>query len=218
MGGAQSFLYTIRHRKNAWYVSPVDLPGCMHDNKYCGENVLCGHLFDAAAEGSCRRPSVSIEECCIAMESIADARLSFSDCIHVRKSQENLTGVQLLCGHRFSAVNLLWYWCMSPMICPVCRAKYVGVTCSTSRSREKPRPCKLENFPTSFWTILCAQMPPKDDTYESDSEVAYETDEEETQQVQAALLDDVTVHTYDINDTSPRTVRILQVRHRVWVQ
>jgi hypothetical protein len=117
--------------------------------------VLCGHLFNANHErDNLNLVNVEGEECPISLEPIADARLPFSDKIRVNLSNPELTGVQLLCGHRFSAVFLLWHWVLSPMICPMCRAEYcLGNVSKTSEVKE-PRPCHLENFPHRHWGKL----------------------------------------------------------------
>ena len=141
-----------RHR--AWYVQPVQNGADMNTvyNRNTGK-ILCGYLFNAAAERELLGGGVGEgEECCIAMEPIADARLPFSSGLCVQHLCPTLTGVQLLCGHRFSAVYLLWHWCMSPMICPMCRAEYVlmrnGVRDGGVRN------CKIENFPLRSWRML----------------------------------------------------------------
>jgi hypothetical protein len=91
--------------------------------------VWCGRLFNAAAERLALGQSVGEgEECCIALEPIADARLSFAPNLRVQQLCPEFTGVELCCGHRFSAVCLLWHWCISPMVCPVCRAKFCRET------------------------------------------------------------------------------------------
>ena len=150
-------------RKRAWYVTPV---GSSHkpsdeDHHYAYTNsdnkgkVLCGHLFNANHErDNLNLVDVEGEECPIGMEPIADARLPFSDKIRVNMSNPELTGIELVCGHRFSAVLLLWHWVLSPMICPMCRANYCLGNGSKTSEVEEPRPCQLENFPRRHWGKL----------------------------------------------------------------
>ena len=155
-------------RKRAWYVEPVDGSGrmCNHQSMHLTDNdnkVLVGHLFNAAVERENQGLTVGHgEECCISMEPIADSCLPFSDKIHVRKMNPGLTGVELLCGHRFSAVNLLWHWCRSEMRCPMCRAPYSlrsGMACGRSPmvmdgNEEVVRFALVENFPERYWRQL----------------------------------------------------------------
>jgi hypothetical protein len=161
-------------RKRAWYVSPVNTSTSCVDETIRSTNwldkqgkVLCGHLFNAAVERDQLGLVVGAgEECPISLEPIADARLSFADKIRVESNNRELTGVELLCGHRFSAVFLLWHWVRSPMICPICRAEY-SLKTGTIAGRlpvghiaaiEEPRACKLENFPYNHWKKLRAVM------------------------------------------------------------
>ncbi|KAJ1465466.1 hypothetical protein T484DRAFT_1757398, partial [Baffinella frigidus] len=143
-------------RRRPWYVQPVETVGGENGNTVSNrheDKVFCGYLFNAAAERTASGYVVGDgEECCISMEPIADACLPFSHTLCVSASSPTLTGVQLLCGHRFSAVYLLWHWCMSPMICPMCRAEY----CRTRNGAhtEDVRKCKVENFPVSSWRLL----------------------------------------------------------------
>lgn len=142
-------------RRHAWHVQPLSASTATPVYSCTGSRrtVLCGHLFNAEAERNALGLGVgSGEECCITLEPIADARLAFSDNIRVSCLYPNLTGVQLLCGHRFSAANLLWHWCMSPMVCPMCRAPYVlngllgngAVTTSSA----------IDNFPIRYLRLL----------------------------------------------------------------
>ena len=127
-------------RSQPWYVFPLNGIGA-YDICGNGPKVLCGHLFNAEAErvalGQTRGDG---EECCISMEPIADACLSFEPNLHVQQLYPEFTGVELCCGHRFSAVCLLWHWCLSPMLCPICRAKY-------ATDGEEPTQCCPGNFP-----------------------------------------------------------------------
>jgi hypothetical protein len=142
-------------RRQAWHVQPVseDTGKPMYTSTGNRQTILCGHLFNAGAERSALGIGVGGgEECCITLEPIADARLPFSDNIRVSHLQPNLTGVQLLCGHRFSATNLLWHWCISPMVCPMCRAKYSyrGSTASAAT----PTSSAVDNFPPLHCRLL----------------------------------------------------------------
>ena len=123
--------------------------------------VLCGYLFNAQAERHALGLSIGEgEQCCITLEPIADATLSFAETVTVSRFHRNLTGVELLCGHRFSAVNLLWHWCMSPMICPICRAPYaphrllMGKEDLIPGSLIVPVSSAVENFPVAYWGQL----------------------------------------------------------------
>ncbi|KAJ1464603.1 hypothetical protein T484DRAFT_1757979 [Baffinella frigidus] len=147
-------------RRHAWRVQPVsDTTG---DPAYTTtgtrQTILCGYLFNAEAERCALGLGVGEgEECCITLEPIADARLPFSDAIRVSRLHPMLTGVELLCGHRFSATNLLWHWSMSPMVCPMCRATYLingGVGNRTPGVQVDPMSSALENFPTVYWRLL----------------------------------------------------------------
>jgi len=158
-------------RKHAWYVSPVDSSYC-HDIEMTDScrpldkegKVLCGHLFNADAERSQLGLAKGAgEECPISLEPIADACLQFCDKIHVSENNRELTGVELLCGHRFSAVFLLWYWVRSPMLCPMCRTHYSmksGMASgrhpgnTTAVVEDEPPVCKVENFPVRHWRKL----------------------------------------------------------------
>ena len=157
-------------RKRAWYVCPLDAGNSsqtqsidISNGDVLEEKVLCGHLFNAEAE----RAQLGLiaadgEECPISLEPIADARLPFSDKIRVTTYNPELTGVELLCGHRFSAVFLLWHWVRSPMICPMCRAPYLqkqGVVSGRPPIGGIPevhdaRPCMIKNFPQQHWRKL----------------------------------------------------------------
>ena len=147
-------------RKFAWYVTPKDAsPNEIDDDTQCANwvdkrgKVLCGHLFNGNAERKELGLDISAsEECPISLEPIADARLPFGNNICVQDRNPELTGVQLVCGHRFNASFLLWHWALNPMICPICRAKY------NADNGETIRPCKVENFPRKFWTKLRAKM------------------------------------------------------------
>jgi hypothetical protein len=159
-------------RKRAWYVAPIeDSRRMSQTDMFCDvyhfekhEKVLCGHLFNASAE----RDQLGLvdgggEECPISLEPIADARLPFSDKIRVDALNPELTGVELLCGHRFSSVYLLWHWARSPMLCPMCRASYslkMGITSAQAVSgiEEDTRPCRIENFPRNHWKKLRSVM------------------------------------------------------------
>jgi len=148
-------------RKRAWYVTPVGSSHSLSDEKsdYAHDDkegrVLCGHLFNANHErDNLNLVNVEGEECPISLEPIANARLPFSDKILVNVNNPELTGIQLLCGHRFSAVMLLWHWVLSPMSCPMCRANYCLGSGGKTSEKEEPRPCHLENFPRRHWGKL----------------------------------------------------------------
>ena len=130
----------IRHstRLKPWYVYPVNDSG-VFDICGNGPKILCGYLFNAEAERLAAGQTVG-EECCIALEPIEDAHLSFAPDLRVQQLYPAYTGVELLCGHRFSACSLLWYWCLNSMICPVCRAKY-------ALRAEEPVKASPGNFP-----------------------------------------------------------------------
>ena len=76
--------------------------------------VKCGWLIEPVPE----------EEDCISMESISESRLEHAPEVGVNADYPHLRGAELLCGHRFAAVNLLWSWVISKMSCPVCRAEF----------------------------------------------------------------------------------------------
>jgi hypothetical protein len=127
-------------RQRPWYVYPRDETG-IFDVDGNTHKIFCGHLFNAEAERAALGQSIGEgEECCIALEPIADARLSFAPGLWVQQLCREFTGVELCCGHRFSAVCLLWHWCLSLMVCPVCRAKF-------SLEGVPPTPCSIQNFP-----------------------------------------------------------------------
>ena len=138
-------------RRRQWYVKPVEIVGtCSDENEYSRNEgkILCGHLYNAAVERLLSGVAVGDgEQCCIAFEDIADARLDFSANLCVNQGNPGLTGVQLNCGHRFSATHLLWHWCMSNMVCPVCRAEYKLSGRDVTRS-------SVENFPIASWRLL----------------------------------------------------------------
>ena len=127
-------------RQQPWYVYPMNDTGVYN---ICGDGprVLCGYLFNAEAERQALGQHVGEgEECCIALEPIADACLPFAPGLRVQQLYPEFTGVELRCGHRLSAACLLWHWCLSPMVCPICRAKY-------TLGDEEPVPCSPGNFP-----------------------------------------------------------------------
>jgi hypothetical protein len=138
-------------RRHAWHVQPV-----CESNSSHRQTIMVGHLFDAETERGVLGVGVGEgEECCISMEPIADARLSFCEDIRISRIRPNLTGVQLLCGHRFAAVNLLWYWSASPMICPMCRAEYSLPNSGQGGAPHATPVCSaVENFPFRFWRLL----------------------------------------------------------------
>jgi hypothetical protein len=149
-------------RRRAWHVQPAELAGCGgggSDEGYgrnCGK-VFCGHLFNAHSERLALGQGVGEwEECCIAMEPIADARLPFCETLRVHALSPTLTGVQLLCGHRFSAVYLLWHWCRSPMVCPICRAEYVLQKNGVPQGDVQC--CSVSNFPFASRRMLQGLM------------------------------------------------------------
>jgi hypothetical protein len=159
-------------RKRSWYVTPMN-SSIGDTGDYTGYanwvdkkgKVLCGHLFNGHAE----RDKLGLlcgegEECPISLEPIADARLQFGENICVEASNHELTGVELLCGHRFSAVFLLWHWTRSPMICPMCREKY-SLGCGNV---ENTPPCTVENFPRKHWRKLRAIL--REQKMEEDTE------------------------------------------------
>lgn len=134
-------------RRRQWYVKPVEVVGSVQGG-VDQDKILCGYLFNAAVERKLDGNVVGEgEQCCIALEPIADARLEFSQSLCVHNGNPALTGVQLTCGHRFSAVYLLWYWCTSPMSCPMCRTEF------SNRSRGLAR-ASIENFPVASWRLL----------------------------------------------------------------
>jgi len=140
-------------RRRAWRVTPLDVSGA---SEYAAEDtfagVLCGYLFNAEAERTALGLTVGEgEECCIALEPIADVALPFSPQLSVVSMHPQFTGVQLLCGHRFSAVSLLWHWCTAPMTCPMCRAPYAPFV---RGCQQQARSCKVENFPARSWRQL----------------------------------------------------------------
>jgi hypothetical protein len=149
-------------RRHAWHLQP--LSAITGDPVYTStgsrQTIMCGYLFNADAERSAQGFRVGEgEECCITLEPIADARLAFCDTIRVSSLHPTLTGVELLCGHRFSATNLLWHWCMSSMVCPMCRATYSlhgRYVNGVSGSQETPTPvsCAVDNFPARYWRLL----------------------------------------------------------------
>ena len=102
------------------------------------------------------------EECPISQEPIADARLPSSDKVRVSHSNPELTGVELLCGHRFSAVFLLWHWVRSLIICPMCRAQYslkIGMVSGRPSTGNVPvkddtSVCNVNIFPPNHWRKL----------------------------------------------------------------
>ena len=83
-------------RRHAWRVQPLSestgTPACTsHGSR---QTILCGYLFNAHAERCALGLGVGEgEECCITLEPIADARLSFSDKILVSSFHPSLTGV-----------------------------------------------------------------------------------------------------------------------------
>ena len=150
-------------RRHAWHVQPVSpvTGAALYSPIGSRHTVLCGHLFNAQAERHALGLSIGEgEQCCITLEPIADATLSFAETVTVSRFHRNLTGVELLCGHRFSAVNLLWHWCMSPMICPICRAPYaphrllMGKEDLIPGSLIVPVSSAVENFPVAYWGQL----------------------------------------------------------------
>jgi hypothetical protein len=144
-------------RKRAWYVEPIDSSrdslNVLRSNQTNSTNkVFVGHLFNAGVEREQLGLTVGEgEECCIALEPIADARLPFSDTVRVQQRTPDLTGVELICKHRFSALYLLFHWMQAPMICPVCRYKY---KLASAAPRSEPLPCSYSNFPRAYWTTL----------------------------------------------------------------
>ena len=132
----------LRHstRHQPWYVYPINYAGVLDVSGY-GPKIHCGNLFNSEAERLALGQTVGEgEECCISLEPIADACLSFAPELQVMQLYPEFTGVQLCCGHRFSAVCLLWYWALNSMICPICRAKYaIGA--------EEPVQASPWNFP-----------------------------------------------------------------------
>lgn len=140
-------------RRRVWRVTPL---GETNTNEYAtqGDNttVMCGHLFNAEAERTALGLGVGQgEECCIALEPIADVVLPFCTDLRVVSMHPQFTGVQLRCGHRFSAVSLLWYWCTTAMICPICRAQYAA---TIDGRLQGVRPSSVENFPCVSWRLL----------------------------------------------------------------
>jgi hypothetical protein len=79
------------------------------------KRILCGHLFLA---DNCT------DECSIAMEPINEAVFEAAPGLVIDPLYPNLKGVELLCGHRFSASHLVWYWLCGKMVCPVCRREF----------------------------------------------------------------------------------------------
>lgn len=166
LGGVMSLMSCVTGsrpqstRRHAWRVQPVSAStgNPAYNSTGSRQTVLCGYLFNADAERRALGQGVGEgEECCITLEPIADARLEFSDTIRVSCFSPMLTGVELLCGHRFSASNLLWHWCMSPMVCPMCRAPYLlhcGTIGSTPRTDVVPGCSAVDNFPSSYWRLL----------------------------------------------------------------
>lgn len=76
--------------------------------------VNCGWLYEPKEE----------EEDCISMERMVESRLEDAPSAQVDSMYPHLRGVELLCGHKFCAVNLLWSWVLSKMCCPVCRREF----------------------------------------------------------------------------------------------
>ena len=127
-------------RTHPWWVYPLNEVG-VYDLCGNGPKVLCGHLFNAESERQASGLTAGQgEECCISLEPIADACLSFEPDLRVKQLYPEFTGVELNCGHRFSAVSLLYHWCLSPMVCPVCRTKY-------ALDGAEPTQCCPGNFP-----------------------------------------------------------------------
>lgn len=146
-------------------------------HKNAGDTVLVGQVFNADAE----RADAGLgqgqgEECCIAMEPIADASLEFAPGMKLDTKNPKLTGVQLLCGHRFSAINLMWHWCISPMVCPVCRHEFhnPGVEVST---------CVPENFPASMHNVIRGKV----------QQIEQEREQEERDAAMDSVMDDINV-------------------------
>ena len=80
-----------------------------------GQRVPCGHIFMA---------DECTDECSIAMEPIKSAVLEVVPELTVDPLYPHLNGVELLCGHRFSAPHLIWFWLCGKMACPVCRREF----------------------------------------------------------------------------------------------
>jgi hypothetical protein len=141
-------------RRHNWRVKPA----CSEGGDTGCQTILCGFLFNAEAERGALGLGIGQgEECCITIEPIADARIPAGDDIRVSRIHPHLTGVQLRCGHRFAAVNLLWHWTTAPMVCPVCRAPYVlngGLGNGTSREHAVPVCSSVENWPFRYWRLL----------------------------------------------------------------
>jgi hypothetical protein len=194
--------------------------------------IWCGHLFNAAAERLALGQSVGEgEECCIALEPIADARLSFAPDLWVQQLYPEFTGVELCCGHRFSAVCLLWHWCISPMVCPVCRAKFCLETPRMPRHGQtvlspQPTTCRPENFPAHAWNQLNLRIQTIKDEEEAENQrisVEYIRDGMMhdameniiSQTMQSVLGDPRTFHVIISvqDDNSPAIVRCIQL-HR----
>jgi hypothetical protein len=77
----------VSMRRRPWYVAPVAHSSGTGEGVLYNQNtnkILCGHPFNAAAERTALTQDIGEgEECCIAMEPIADARSPFSDSLRV---------------------------------------------------------------------------------------------------------------------------------------
>ena len=140
-------------RKRVWRVTPVsETDGCERARWGDDTSVVCGHLFNAEAERTALGLGVGPgEECCIALEPIADVVLPFCTDLRVVPMHPQFTGVELRCGHRFSAVSLLWHWCTATMICPICRAQYAP---TVGGRLQEVQACSVGNFPPRSWQLL----------------------------------------------------------------
>ena len=141
-------------RRRVWRVTPLSNTDGEYECARWRDDtpVMCGHLFNAGAERTALGLGVGQgEECCIALEPIADVVLPFCTDLRVVPMHPQFTGVELRCGHRFSAVSLLWHWCTAAMICPICRAQYAP---TVDGRRQEVRPCSVENFGSASWRLL----------------------------------------------------------------
>lgn len=61
--------------------------------------------------------------CPISQELISDSELEWLQGVSFNPKEPQLKGIEIQCGHKFSALNLLYHWCRNrTVLCPVCRS------------------------------------------------------------------------------------------------
>lgn len=106
------------------------------------------------------------EECPIMREAMGECCLDFLPGVTFDQSKPRLCVMELACGHRMGAMNLVYHWARNGTVCcPVCRAGPPG-----ARLNLRTLPVHFRSAMTRH--VRAQQREDRDEAMEADAEVA----------------------------------------------